>query len=267
MPPLPIDPSIIAGGLKAIGSLFGRKKTMTPAQSINSTAAGVRSAAEKYGFNALTLLNASNATAGAGMEMGAPPLASLSVLGDLVEEKYGEDAVTRREHNRLQNELLTLEVDRARTLSAVAPPTAVGGASLNGGYAAMYTESPVGGDFLDEDDRGSARVDERDATASVQSHGQETVVPVGPDFDEVMSGWFVNELNKGKARKAMLERAGGWTKGSPLAIPQDPVFTGGLGGPIFVPNPGGLLPPKPKAKASTAKNHLVPDGWYKEQFN
>lgn len=131
-----MDPAVIAGGLKLLGGLFGRKqKTMTPQQSIESTAAGARTAAAKYGFNALTLLQGSNATAGAGMAMGGPPpLASLSILGDIVDDNFSEEAKERKEHNRLQTDLLRLEVDRARTLSAVAPaPSVASGGPITGG--------------------------------------------------------------------------------------------------------------------------------------
>ena len=242
-----MDPAIIAGGLKLLGGLFGKKKkAMTPQQSIESTAAGARSAAEKYGFNALTLLAGSNATAGAGMDMGGtPPLASLSVLGDIVEDQFGDEANTRREHNKLQNELLQLEVDRARTLNVVAPPTAVGGASLNGGYAVGVTQSPVSAPFLDEDMRGEARVDERDGTASIQSHGQETVVPIGPDADEVVTGFFIDAMNRSKASKARLARAGGHTVGQPLTIPEAPVV--GPFGVTWQPDFGAVLPPPPSS--------------------
>jgi len=129
-----MDPAIIGGGLNLLGSLFGKKKTMTPARSILSTARGVRMAAKETGLNALTLLGASNATAGAGMDMGTSPLASLSVLGSFIQDEFSDEAKQRKEHNRLQNELLTLEVERARTLSAVAPVASVaGGGALTGG--------------------------------------------------------------------------------------------------------------------------------------
>lgn len=262
-------PGIIGGGLKLLGGLFGKKKSMTPSQSIVSTAHGARKAAEKYGFNALTLLQSSNATAGAGMDMGTPPLASLAVLGDIVEDQFGDEAKTRREHNELQNELLRLEVDRARSLSAVAPPTAVGGSSLNGGYAVEVTASPrAGAPFLDEDDRGEARVDERDATASVQSHGQETVVPVGPDLDEIMTGVFINNVNRNKAARERLARAGGWTKGSPLVVPGYPLGSG-LGGYVTVPDYRAVLPPKPPVPPAAPIDLItgkpVAD-WWKQQF-
>jgi len=137
-----LAPTLIAGGLKLLGGLFGKKKTMSPQQSIVSTAAGARQAAKQYGFNALTLLQNSNATAGAGMDMGTPPLASLSVLGDIVEDTFGDDAKTRREHNRLQNDLLSLQVQEARTLASVVPPSAISGSpALNGGRAATQPAS------------------------------------------------------------------------------------------------------------------------------
>jgi len=254
-----MDPTIIAGGLKLLGGLFGKKKSMSPSQSIMSTAHGARAAAEKYGFNALTLLQASNATAGAGMDMGTPPLASLSVLGDIVEDQFGDDAKTRREHNELQNQLLRLEVDRARSLSVVAPPTAVGGASLTGGRTVGVTASPVAGaPFLDEDDRGSAWVDERDNTVSFQSHGQETVVPVGPDLDEVLTGVFIDNANRNKAARQRMSM-GPMDRGVPLAIPQDPVFAG-LSGPAWVPNVGRLLPPKSEPKPKSKPRSSVQYG-------
>ena len=250
-----MDPTIIAGGLKLLGGLFGsKKKSMSPQQSIMSTAAGARQAAKRYGFNALTLLQNSNATAGAGMDMGAPPLASLSVLGDIVEDTFGDDARTRREHNQLQNELLRLEVGRARSLRLVAPPTAVGGASLTGGRTVGVTASPMAGAaFLDEDDRGTAYVDERDNTVSFQSHGEQTVVPVGPDLDEVMTGVFIENVNRNKAAKRRMSM-GPMTTGSALQIPMVPLVSGGWGGPIFVPDVGAVMPPKtspkPKPKSS-----------------
>lgn len=215
-----MDPAIIAGGFKLLGGLFGsKKKTMSPAQSIVSTAQGARQGAKQYGFNPLTLLQASNATAGAGMDMGGtPPLASLSILGDIVEDTFGEEAETRREHNRLQNELLRLEVDRAQTLSGVAvAPSVAGGGALGGGAPVYRSGGPVR-DFLDEDDRGTAYVDVRDNTASFQSHGQQTVVPVGPDLDEVVSGVVIEAMNRSQANRERMSM-GPMDIGTPLTIP------------------------------------------------
>lgn len=131
-----MDPTIAAGGLKLLGGLLGQKKGMSPGDSIQSAARGARKAAALTGFNALTLLQNSNLTAGAGMDMGTPPLASLAVLGDIVEENWGktaEDEDVRREHNKLQNELLRLEVDRARgAMRAVEGASHASGGAITG---------------------------------------------------------------------------------------------------------------------------------------
>ena len=261
-----MDPvTLIGGGLSLLGSLFGRKqKNMTPQQSIESTAAGARSAAAKYGFNALTLLQSSNATAGAGMAMGGPPpLASLSVLGDFITDNFGKEAKERNEHNRLQNELLTLEVQRARTLNAVAPVASVaGGGAITGGRSNVRISGPASG-FLTEADRNPTGADERDNTVSFQSHGEETVVPVGPDFDEILTGAFIENMNRNKAAREREARGGGMTKGTALQLPKVPV--GGLGGSFFVDgNVAELLPPpprRPKPKPNPRRKDLPLKSW------
>lgn len=144
----PVTGSLIGAGMKLLGGLFGKKKkSMTPGRSIVSSAKGAREAAEKYGFNALTLLQNSNLTAGAGMDTGAPPLASLAVLGDIVEETFGkssEDEAERREHNKLQNELLRLEVERARgAMRAVEAGSLAGGGAITGARTVKSISSPV----------------------------------------------------------------------------------------------------------------------------
>lgn len=258
-----MDPAIIGGGLNLLGSIFGKKKTMTPARSILSTARGVRMAAKETGLNALTLLGASNATAGAGMDMGTSPLASLSVLGSFIQDEFSDEAKQRKEHNRLQNELLTLEVERARTLSAVAPVASVaGGGALVGGWGQRRVAGPASG-FLNEADRNPAVPDERDVTVSYQSQGQETVVPVGPDFDEVLSGAYIDNVNRNKAARARLARAGGWTVGDPLAVPPMPVMSG-LGGGVSVPDYSAVMPPKTwqtKPKPKPKRKDLPLKSW------
>jgi len=255
-----MDPAIIAGGLKLLGGLFGRKKKqMTPAQSIMSTAQGVTDAAAATGLNRLTLLSASNATAGVGMEMGGPPpLASLSVLGDIIDENFTDEAKGRKEHNRLQNELLRLEVDRARSLNAVAPVQSVaGGGALNGGRGNTRVTGPANG-FLTETDRNPTPAQEMDNTVSYQSHGQQTVVPVGPDVDEIMTGIFIEANNKNKAAKTRMSM-GRMDTGSPLAIP-----------PGFVNRTWELMPPVHPLRSKKPKRRppegSVPSDWFAQQF-
>lgn len=197
-----MDPAIIGGGLKLVGGLFGRKKGPTPSQNIVSQAKGARLAAEKYGFNALTMLQYGQ-PGGAMGGGGAPPLASQAVLegiADMTDVLTGE-AAARREHNRLANDLLRVQLDEARARAQAGPPPGV--AAVGSGPAALGRRAePVGNVFLDENMRGEARVDERDNTVSFQSHGQQSVVPVGPDVDEIFTGLLIEANNKAKARRA-----------------------------------------------------------------
>ena len=206
-----MNPAIIAGGLKLLGGLFGsKKKSMTPAQSIVSTAQGARQGAKQYGFNPLTLLQASNATAGAGMDMGGtPPLASLSILGDIVEDNFGDEAETRREHNRLQNELLRLEVDRSRSLAQVPPALAVNG--VGGG------RSPIGGNTRVTYGVGAGVAGGRHELPVLTADRDVKQTPT-----EDISGFM-------KVRNAWTDEDGIWVPGSdgePLDIWQLPVVAG-----------------------------------------
>lgn len=212
----PATAGLVSTGLKLVGGLFSKKPKSQPGQLIQSAAVGARKAAAESGFNPLTLLNSGHGQQGTSAGGGdGPPLASLSILGDFIEEKYGQDGEDRREHNRLTNELLTLQVQNARTLIGVAPTSAVAGIgngppAFNGGRAV---------EFLNEDDRNPPLADERDNTVSFQSHGQESVLPLGPDLDEVLTGVFIDANNRSKARKAREARGGGQTIGTPLAMP------------------------------------------------
>lgn len=260
---LPIDPvTIFSGGMKLLGNLFGRKKEkpMTPAQSIMSTAQGVTDASKATGLNRLTLLGASNATAGAGIDMsgGAPPLASLSVLGDIVEEGFGKEAQQRVAHNDLQNDLLRLEIARLAPVSRVrvAPSAASGGAL---GRNVQTRVSGPSGDFLNEDDRNPTRAEERDNTVSFQSHGESSSVPMGPDFDEWVSGMIIEANNKGKARK---RREKPMTTGTPLQAPWGLVDrTWELLPPMASP----VVPKRPKPRPNRGGG--VPLNWHEQQFS
>jgi len=118
---------LIGGGLKILGGLFGRSKSPTPAENIVSQARGARKAADEYGFNPLTMLQYGQP--GGSMAQGdVPPLASLSILGDMLTDNFGPDAKDRREHNQLNNDLLRLQLDQARGLvRQPSDPSAVAG--------------------------------------------------------------------------------------------------------------------------------------------
>lgn len=142
----------ILQGIGAVAGLFGKKPKDN---TLNSTIAGivgqargVDQASRESGINRLTLLGASSPvpsmTAG-----GPPPLASVALLGDVInqdKERKEDEAF-----NKLQTELLSLQVDRARSLAKVAPVSAVAGMggtpALTGNLATRVSASPVRGTF------------------------------------------------------------------------------------------------------------------------
>lgn len=118
-----MDPATIISGIGALGGLFKKKPKDTTRQTtiegIMGQALGATQAAKETGINRLTLLGASSPIASSSGG-GDAPLASLSVFGQFLEDKYGQDAKDRKEHNRLQNDLLRLELDRANAVRPVA---------------------------------------------------------------------------------------------------------------------------------------------------
>lgn len=109
----------LAAGAKILGGLGGLFKKGNSAgknsrSAIMGQAKGARDAAEQFGFNPLTLLAASS---GIGPSESTPPLASVAMLTDglqgLDDVVSGENERTK-ERERLQDELLRLEVERAR---------------------------------------------------------------------------------------------------------------------------------------------------------
>lgn len=143
------------------------------------------------------------------MSGGTPPLASLSILGDIVEDSFGSEAETRREHNRLQNELLRLEVDRSRSLAQVPPPYAVNG--LGGG------QSPIGGNTVVTHGVGAGVAGGRHELPVLTSDREVKQTPT-----EDISGFM-------KVRNAWTDEDGFWVPGSdgePLDIWQLPVVAG-----------------------------------------
>lgn len=123
----PVTGGLISGGIKLLGGLFGgKKKSPTPAQNMLSQAKGARQAAEKYGFNPLTMLQYGQpgGAMGAG---GAPPLASsdliLGAMQDVSDVLTGETA-RRAEANKLELELGRRKIEAMSGLLAVAPSAA-----------------------------------------------------------------------------------------------------------------------------------------------
>lgn len=107
----------ILGGL---GGLFGKKqKVPSPRKNMLSQAQGAREAAEKFGFNPLTMLQYGQVGgSGALSGGGAPPLASIELitggLRDLSDIASG-DAERRRQMDQKNIDLAQIKLDQLRS--------------------------------------------------------------------------------------------------------------------------------------------------------
>lgn len=124
----------IGSVLGGLGGIFGKKPKnaqVTTAQGVLGQAQGATEAAQKYGFNRLTLLGNSSPMPG---ESGGPsPLASIQMITDGlkdVDDVVSGDAARRRAADQLNLDLARLKLDQARSgVLAVAPQYAVNGIS------------------------------------------------------------------------------------------------------------------------------------------
>lgn len=122
----------IGSVLGGLGGIFGKKPKnaqVTTAQGVLGQAQGATEAAQKYGFNRLTLLGSSAPMPG---ESGGPsPLASIQMITDGlkdVDDIVSGDAARRRAADQLNLDLSQLKLDQARSgVLAVAPQYAVNG--------------------------------------------------------------------------------------------------------------------------------------------
>lgn len=113
----------VATGLKG---LFGKKEKAPSVQdNLLAQAAGARAAADKYGFNPLTMLQYGN-TAGTGLApaAGPPPLASLEVLTSGLSEfdpQVKADRERQRQADELNLDLARLKLEQARSGVVLGP--------------------------------------------------------------------------------------------------------------------------------------------------
>lgn len=187
-----MDPSLILGGVKLLGGLFGRKSNPTPASNLLSQAQGAREAADKYGFNPLTMLQYGQTGGAMG---GSAPLASAELLSsglsDITDVVTGEKA-RRDASNRLELELGKLKLEQLRAGGIQVQPSAVGSvgigvsplgrraATVGYGNAVSVASSPVSS--------GSVRpsgVDRAPNGDGVWVAG--TYVPATPGYDDAQT--------------------------------------------------------------------------------
>lgn len=149
-----MDPLITGGLLKIggslLGGLFGRKKKApTPAQNILSQAEGARAAAEKYGFNPLTMLQYGNPSGAMGAGSDGPPLASLDLLTGALQDfaavATGE-AAQDRALKQAEIDLRKIEAERLRS-GVVSLPGYASSAPV-AANAVGQGPSPLGGNTL-----------------------------------------------------------------------------------------------------------------------
>ena len=145
------------GILAGIGSLIGgvsglfSKSKGAPSARENTVklAQGARQAAERYGFNPLTMLGA-GAGMGGGGGGGAPPLASIQMLTEGlqgIDDVVSGDAARRRQADQLQLDLAKVQLEQARSGVIASGPTAadaVGGSlSPLGAPRGTYAQNTV----------------------------------------------------------------------------------------------------------------------------
>jgi len=163
------DLGMVAGAAKAVGGLFGlfkkKKKDPTPRDNLLSQAQGARDAADKYGFNPLTMLQYGQP--GGAMVSGggdAPPLASIELLtGGLadINDITSGDAARRRAADQLELDLAKVKIEQAKSQMALdnarlgqmlseatfgrraAVKTSPGGAVFSDGRLSMTGRPPV----------------------------------------------------------------------------------------------------------------------------
>ena len=155
--------SLLSGVGAVVGGLSGlfSKSKGAPSARENTVklAQGARQAAERYGFNPLTMLQYGS-TAGGGGGGGAPPLASIQMLVDGLQGV--DDATSGRDQRQkaaeeLEIDLARLRLEQMRSGVVVAPASAADGVSSgpsplgrraatvlqNGTYAPARSRAPL----------------------------------------------------------------------------------------------------------------------------
>lgn len=135
----------VIGAATGLKGLFAKKeKAPTPQGNLLSQAAGAREAAEKYGFNPLTMLQYGQPGGAMGAGGGsAPPLASIQAITDGlrdINDVTSGDAARRRKAEELEIDLAQIRLDQARSgVVAVGP----GADSVGSGPSPLGRRSAV----------------------------------------------------------------------------------------------------------------------------
>lgn len=197
--------SLLAAGASILGGLLGRQKSMSPGKQIQSHVTGAMLAADTYGLNPLTVLGIPPMAHQQGNNalLGQAIIDSGMMLMDKLSSKGREaDAVNRlaRANRRLQStvEQLTLR-----------PPVPGVYARRNALPSRAQALGVQPANQSDESENADGRL-----LQDFSSNGVTSTLAVGPDVDELATGWFIDNLNKGKAN-AYTRTQYGMGNGSP----------------------------------------------------
>jgi hypothetical protein len=198
---MPINPTLILGGMQLLGGLFGKKSSgPSPADNLVEQARGARVAAERYGFNPMTMMQYGQ-TGGAMGGGGAPPLASTELLmgglADIGDVLSGAQA-QRVAANKLQTELGQIKLDQLRASAA----TKIGAGSSPLGRRSVQTFSTSVPSKVElQFGLGPLKVEPKAvSTPLVTANGEVVSVPNGGDIDEVVTGAAIEGIGYLKKR-------------------------------------------------------------------
>ena len=130
------DVGSVVGIAKGVMGLFGGgNDAPTPSQNLLSQAKGAREAAEKYGFNPLTMLQYGQPGGALGAGGGVPPLASIGLIMDglqALDPETKAEQERQRQADQLNLDLARLKLEQARSgvvVGAMGAADSLGGPS------------------------------------------------------------------------------------------------------------------------------------------
>lgn len=196
--------ALIGAAGSILGGLFGRSKSQTPWQQMMSHVQGVMDAAGTHNINPLLLLQSgvsfpyqqgSNASLGAGISD------AFAQFGQLVGNRKAQSL----DRLQRQNEYLARRVGQlslSPRVPGVYQQRQASGGSSNAAPSRQAVGAVSGSGFAGAG--GSVVLDavapsETNVFRRHFSRGEHTDVPVGPDIDEVVSGFFIDAMNRHEA--------------------------------------------------------------------
>lgn len=270
---------LISAGASLLGGALNNKaeKAGIAAQNAYNDPAQIRARAEKAGFNPLSFIGpgVGNQTAAAsGAYMGSAiadaGMAMAEGIANRTKKKQAEQlGALEIENAKLQNKLLQLTLrpkvggvyaDRQSTPTV---SEAVGGGGVDVGSDPEtylgYVDHKVSAGAVG--DSGGIDLKPKAVIVPHVSDGQSTPVPVGQDWDEILSGALIAANNRGKAKKAFRKRhADDMTFGLPLKAPWG-----------LVDRTYELMPPGPSrdnwSDAEWSKHPPKPKGYQKNIYD